>query len=151
MTCATLTGHAGRAYGNYSISLDNGPAKEHKLSKQLQKCGHVWGNMFEVSVLRRDDYDFVAPKNKNYDVLQCNTQSSAMTARGHQFPAAFIIIASGLSKHGRDSELPLNFSHIDIAGSAAENSDYIFGKPTGTPIVAWTARYVLNTNKKTEK
>jgi hypothetical protein len=39
---------------------------------------------FEVSVLRKDDFEFVKPKNSDYDVLQCNTQPSSMTSRGHQ-------------------------------------------------------------------
>lgn len=36
MTCATLTGHAGRAVGTYSITLDNGPAHSLNLSGKLQ-------------------------------------------------------------------------------------------------------------------
>ncbi|KAL6076418.1 CARP [Balamuthia mandrillaris] len=144
MTCATLTGHAGRAVGPYSITLDNGPAHAQGLSPKLQAVAHQWGDPFEISTLRREDYDLIAPKNSAYDVLQCNNLPSSMTARGHQFPAAFIIVASGLQKHGRDSEHPLCFSHLDIAGSAAEGGDYQHGKPTATPVVALTARYLLD-------
>jgi len=140
MTCATLTGHAMRAVGNYSITLDNGPAFREGYSRKLQEVSELWGEPFEVSVLRKDDFEFVKPKNSDYDVLQCNTQPSSMTARGHQFPAAFILIASGLANHGKASAHPIPFSHLDIAGSALEDGDWTFGKPTGVPIVSLTAR-----------
>lgn len=32
------------------------------------------------------------------DLLQCNNLPSSATPRGHQFPAAFMIMASGLEK-----------------------------------------------------
>jgi len=144
MTCATLTGHAGRAVGPYSITIDNGPAHREQLSAKLQAAGSAWGDEFEVSRLRREDYDFISPKNTAYDVLQCNNAPSSATSRGHQFPAAFIITASGLTAHGVASEHPIAFSHLDIAGAAAEDDDYQFGKPTATPVLALTARYVLD-------
>jgi len=143
MTIATLTGHASRAVGNYSITLDNGPAKSLNLSPSLQLASNLWGDPFEISIIRKDDYSFISPKNSDYDIIQCNTQPSSATQRGHQFPAAFIATASGLHKHGGDSEKPLPFSHLDIAGSACENGDYQFGNPTATPVVALVARYVL--------
>ena len=40
----------------------------------------------------------VAGPSEYEDVLQCNNEPSSMTARGHQFPAAFLIRASGLDK-----------------------------------------------------
>jgi len=144
MTCATLTGHAGRAVGAYTITLDNGPAKIQNLSSRLQLAGELWGDPLEVSTLRREDFNFVRGRNPDFDVLQCNNEPSSATSRGHQFPAAFLIRASGLETHGKDSEKPLCFSHLDIAGSAVEDSDYQFGNPTGSPIVALTARYVLD-------
>lgn len=112
---------AGRAVGQYSITLDNGPAFREGFSKKLQEVSELWGvsqvkficslltkercffclffvsrsfvlmshfeheqEPFEVSVLRKDDFEFVKPKNSDYDVLQCNTQPSSMTSRGHQ-------------------------------------------------------------------
>jgi len=63
------------------------------------------------------------------DVLQCNNASSSMTSRGHQFPAAFIVIASGLAAHGVDSSHPLPFSHLDIAGAACEVCTYELHSP----------------------
>lgn len=44
------------------------------------------------------DYDFVAGKSEYEDVLQCNNTPSSATPRGHQFPAAFMIRASGMDK-----------------------------------------------------
>ena len=41
-------------------------------------------------------------------------------SRGHQGPAAFLIMASGLDDHGVDSKTPLSYSHIDIAGSSGK-------------------------------
>jgi len=143
MTIATLTGHASRAVGYYSIILDNGPAKSLDQSHSLQLVSHQWGDPFEISNIRHDDYNFIQAKKSDYDVLQCNPMPSSVTKRGHQYPAAFIITASGLHQHGNDSEKPLPFSHIDIAGSACEEDDCQFGKPTATPLVALMARYVL--------
>jgi len=88
MTCATLTGHAVRAVGPYTISLDNGPAKQAELSEKLKRAGEEWGDCIEVSSIRKEDYDFIAAKNSAYDLLQCNNAASSNTSRGHQFPAA---------------------------------------------------------------
>jgi len=142
MTAATLTGHAGRACGPYTISLDNGPAKKNNTSQKLQAAGELWGDPIEVSTLRKEDVQFVANKNSTYDVAQSNLEPSVNTSRGHQFPAAFLLIASGLSEHGKNSAHPLSFSHIDIAGSACTGG-YHTGTPTATPVVALTARYVV--------
>jgi leucyl aminopeptidase len=48
-----------------------------------------------------------------------------------------------MANHGKASTNPIPFSHIDIAGSALEDGDWTFGKPTGVPIVSLTARYLL--------
>ena len=68
------------------------------------------------------------------DVLQCNNEPSSATARGHQFPAAFMavtrsnssvanknrslthVVDSGVDKCGISSETPLPYTHLDIAG-----------------------------------
>lgn len=134
-TLATLTGHAGRAVGPYNIALDNGPARDVAFADQLAALGDLWGDPFEVSRLRREDFDFVAPRSKADDVLSCNNLPSSGTARGHQFPMAFLAIASGLVRHGNDSKSPLPFTHIDIGGSATEGGDWQHGRPTGRPVV----------------
>jgi leucyl aminopeptidase len=143
ITIATLTGHVVRSYGAYTAVIDNGPAQKLSLAQTLQISGHLWGDAIEVSTLRREDVKMIAPKNNTYDIIQCNNAASSATSRGHQFPAAFILKAAGFDAHGKNSATPLPFTHIDIAGSAMEDSDYQFGKPTAAPLVALTARYLL--------
>ncbi|KAL8602889.1 hypothetical protein ACOMHN_026849 [Nucella lapillus] len=139
-TIATLTGHAVRAMGpNYSIVMDNGPAKRQRTSHLLQEVGDLFGDPFEISNIRREDYEFHKGKSEYEDILQSNNQPSTATARGHQTPSAFLIMASGLDKHGIDSDKPYPYSHLDIAGSSGPFP----GVPTGAPIVAMAARYVL--------
>ncbi|KAL3170005.1 hypothetical protein MRX96_015076, partial [Rhipicephalus microplus] len=52
---------------------------------------------------------------------------------------AFLIKASGLDKHGLDSERPLCYSHIDIAASSGPFP----GVPTGAPIAALTQAFLV--------
>lgn len=124
--------------------------------------------MFEVSTIRREDYEFHKGKSEYEDILQANNLPSSATPRGHQSPAAFLIMASGLDKvlicyqeaktswygeenasvsltsdflpqHGVDSDTPLPYSHIDIAGSSGPFP----GVPTGAPVLAMTTNYIL--------
>ena len=44
-----------------------------------------------------------------------------------------------LPQHGVDSEKPLPYSHIDIAGSSGPFP----GVPTGSPILAMVSSYIL--------
>ncbi|XP_061585434.1 putative aminopeptidase W07G4.4 [Cololabis saira] len=139
-TIATLTGHAIRAMGpDYSIIMDNGPAHRNGTATKWQKAGEVLGDVFEVSSIRREDYDFHKGKSEYEDILQCNNLPSSATPRGHQTPAAFLIMASGLDKHGVDSSAPLPYSHIDIAGSSGPFP----GVPTGAPVLAMATHYIL--------
>lgn len=139
-TIATLTGHAIRAMGpNYSIIMDNGPAHRGGNAAQWQTAGEVLGDVFEVSSIRREDYDFHKGKSEYEDILQCNNLPSSATPRGHQTPAAFLIMTSGLDKHGVDSKTPLPYSHIDIAGSSGPFP----GVPTGAPILAMATKYIM--------
>lgn len=138
-TVATLTGHAGRAVGDYNIALDNGPARSASTAESLSAAGDLLGDPFEVSRLRREDYDFVAGKTKADDVLQCNNAASSATARGHQFPAAFLVLAGGLEQCGNDGATPLPFTHIDIGGSGCEGGDWQHGTPSARPVVAMLA------------
>ena len=58
-----------------------------------------WSRSTELACCdSRQDYDFVKARNEYEDVLQCNNLPSTRTPRGHQFPAAFMIRASGLDK-----------------------------------------------------
>ena len=56
------------------------------------------GDVFEVSSIRREDYEFHKGKSEYEDILQSNNLPSSATPRGHQAPAAFLIMASGLDK-----------------------------------------------------
>ncbi|KAL3170003.1 hypothetical protein MRX96_015075 [Rhipicephalus microplus] len=59
-TIATLTGHACIAVGDgYSIIMDNGPARSNAVSATVQAAGDEIGDMFEVSTVRREDFNFV--------------------------------------------------------------------------------------------
>ncbi|XP_029658475.1 putative aminopeptidase W07G4.4 isoform X1 [Octopus sinensis] len=139
-TIATLTGHAVLAMGpDYTAVMDNGPAKKKKMSQTLQDVGHSIGDLFEISNIRREDYSFHAGKSEYEDVLQCNNLPSSQTPRGHQTPAAFLILASGMDKHGIDSNTPIPYSHIDVAGSSGPFP----GVPTGAPVLALSSHYVL--------
>ena len=98
--------------------------------------GDAWGDPFDISRLRREDWQFVRPRTSADDTLSCNNAPSTATSRGHQFPMAFLAIASGLDRHGPDSEQPLCFTHIDIGGSGVEGSDWQHGRPSGAPVIA---------------
>lgn len=135
LSVATLTGHAGRAVGPYSILIENGPARHKGVAAQLDALGEQWGDPFEISRLRREDYDFIKPRSAADDVLSCNNLPSSGTPRGHQFPAAFLSVASGLAAHAADSREPLPFTHIDLGGSGCEGGDWQHGRPTAAPVV----------------
>ncbi|TNM89407.1 hypothetical protein fugu_003641 [Takifugu bimaculatus] len=83
------------------IIMDNGPAHRNQNAADWQKAGEVLGDVFEVSRIRREDYEFHKGKSEYEDILQCNNLPSSATPRGHQTPAAFLIMASGLDKHWR--------------------------------------------------
>jgi leucyl aminopeptidase len=132
-TIATLTGHACLAVGPYTAVMDNGPAQAEKIAQTIQCVGAELGDMFEISTIRREDFAFIKKNTGDCeDLLQCNNAPSSQTARGHQFPAAFMIEGSGLDKHGLNSKTPLKYSHFDIAGSGGD----IPNNPTGVPIIA---------------
>ena len=86
----------------------------------MQQSGDVTGDPYEISTIRREDYKRVAGRNDYEDLLQCTNNPSSAEPRGmqfyvlfflcrnktsycdffkgHQFPAAFMIEASGLEK-----------------------------------------------------
>lgn len=104
--------------------------------------GELCADQVEQSLSRREDFDFVKPRTKADDVLSSNNGPSVTTMRGHQFPMAFLTIASGLDKHEANSALPLPFTHVDIAGSGIENLDWQHGKPTGAPVNVFVNTYL---------
>merc|ERR1711970_369422 len=128
MTIATLTGHCVLAYGEaYTAVMDNGPARLAGIAQALQAAGDTVADPFEISSMRREDFDFHAGKDEYSDVLQSNNA-----------PSAFLVLSSGLDKHGKDSETSLKYSHLDIAGSSGPFP----GMPTGAPIMALTKAFV---------
>jgi leucyl aminopeptidase len=140
-TVATLTGHAARAMGPYTALVENGPARQNGVSALISQQGDLWADGAEISRARREDYDFVRPKTLADDLLSSNNAPSAVTARGHQFPMAFLAVASGLDKHGIDSEQPIPYVHVDIAGSGVEGGDWQHGKPTAASLASIYAAY----------
>jgi len=137
---ATLTGHASRAVGPYSIAMDNGPARKAGMAVGLERVGDLWGDPFAVSRLRREDFAFVRPRSRADDVLSCNNAPSTQTPRGHQFPMAFLAMASGLVNHGLGTAFPLPYTHIDIGGSGVEGGDWQHGRPSAAPVLALAKR-----------
>ena len=152
LSLATLTGHASRSFGRYAVATDSGAAKARGgIAPRLAHAGALLGQPLEVSSLRRDDFEFIAPGSRNtpvsayggvYDVLQSNNAATAVTARGHQFPMAFLQIASGLDEHGASCAHPLPYCHIDLADSVADAR----GVETGSPIVPLFGHFVLGLN-----
>jgi len=132
-TIATLTGHAVLALGHYTGVMDNKVAEHSGHGINFCKAGEMIGDPSEISAIRKEDFEFIR-KNTGFgeDLLQCNNEPSSQTLRGHQFPAAFLIVASGLDKHDSSSSTPLKYSHLDIAGSSGDVPD----TPTGSPILS---------------
>ncbi|KND02405.1 uncharacterized protein SPPG_02872 [Spizellomyces punctatus DAOM BR117] len=143
-TVATLTGHAVRAVGPYGIALDNGPAREEDIAGRLCRAGHVFGDGFEKSTLRREDFEFISASSPTEDVIQANDKASTQTNRGHQFPAAFLSVASGVVEHGLDSSSPVCYTHVDIAGSAEEGAVGLgLGAVTGAGVGAFVGAFLV--------
>lgn len=139
---ATLTGHAAIALGPYTALVENKPAREKHIAKRLFAHGELCADPVEPSLSRREDFDFVQARTTADDLLSSNNAPSVTTVRGHQFPMAFLCIASGLDKHEANSALPLAYTHVDIAGSGVENLDWQHGKPTGTPVNVFVNTYL---------
>lgn len=117
-TIATLTGHACVALGDHTGVLDNKVAENSGHGTNFCKAGELIGDPSELSSIRRVDFKFNRSKGYGEDLLQCNNLPSSRTPRGHQIPAAFLIVASGLDKHDASSSTPLKYTHLDIAGSS---------------------------------
>ncbi|XP_070540425.1 putative aminopeptidase W07G4.4 [Ptychodera flava] len=140
-TIATLTGHAVRTVGpGYTIVMDNGPAREANHAQNLAKDGADLADPLEVSTIRREDYEYNKSLSPYEDMVQTSVNpASGPGPRGHQNAAAFLLMISGLDKHGLDSESRLRYSHLDIAASSGPYP----GLPVAAPIVALGGRYLL--------
>eukprot|EP00930_Biecheleria_cincta_P046247 TRINITY_DN31896_c0_g1_i1.p1 TRINITY_DN31896_c0_g1~~TRINITY_DN31896_c0_g1_i1.p1 ORF type:complete len:577 (+),score=98.47 TRINITY_DN31896_c0_g1_i1:43-1773(+) len=149
LSLGTLTGHAVRSFGPYAVATDNGAARAAGgLAPKLAAAGSLLGQPLEVSSLRREDYEFIAPGcsgtpiskcGASYDVLQSNNAATVNTIRGHQFPMAFLTVASGLQEHSAASTSPLPYCHMDLAASVID----FRGVETGSPIVPLFGHFVL--------
>jgi len=141
MTIATLTGHAAVAMGPYTAVMDNGAAKKEQFAQKIFATGEKYGDPFEVSNIRREDYKMIFDASKEFvDIIQCNNAPSTRTPRGHQFPAAFMHHVSGLDKNMASSDHPLKYSHLDIAGS----SGMLPHPTTGSAVTALVMQFLAN-------
>ncbi|XP_070502807.1 putative aminopeptidase W07G4.4 [Chironomus tepperi] len=138
-TIATLTGHACIALGDYTGVLDNKVAENAGHNSSFCKAGALIGDPSEISTVRKEDFEFNRSKGYGEDLLQCNNAPSSRTPRGHQIPAAFLIVASGLDKHDASSSIPLKYTHLDVAGSAGDVPD----QPTGAPLLSLSQLHLL--------
>lgn len=133
LTIATLTGHAVIAFDEgYAGVLSNGPGQKQQLPQKLFAAGHAVGEPIELSTLRQNDIDASTCTDGYAECKQSGNGASTRTPRGHQQPVGFMLLASGLDRHGLNSEKPIAYTHLDIAGAAGPYP----GLPTGHPIRA---------------
>ena len=78
--------------------MSNGPGKEFGMDSKLQKAGELIADPYEISRIRREDYKSHKGKNEYEDLVQCQPKPSVASSRGHQGPAAFLIMGSGIDK-----------------------------------------------------
>jgi len=63
--------------------------------------------------------------------------------RAHQFPVAFLNLVSCLDKHGTNSDNPIAYTHLDIAGCYGKvPNNWGLGEVTGNPIVAIASSFL---------
>jgi leucyl aminopeptidase len=96
---ATLTGHAGRAVGPYNIALDNGPARALGTAESLMAAGDLLRRSVRgLAPAPRGLRLRAAEAARPTTCCRATTRPSSATARGHQFPMAFLCLASGLAQ-----------------------------------------------------
>lgn len=76
----------------------NGPARTQRVDFNLQHAGDLIADPYEISTIRREDYETISGKSEYEDLLQSTNNPSTQEPRGHQFPAAFLVMASGLDQ-----------------------------------------------------
>ncbi|GBP05747.1 Putative aminopeptidase W07G4.4 [Eumeta japonica] len=133
-TIATLTGHARLAAGNgYTIVMDNHVARASNHASAFQESGDSIADMVEVSRMRPEDFAVHRGRGEGDDIYQALNQPSAVTPRGHQGPAAFLMMVSDLH------EGAVAYSHLDIAASGGSIPE----RATGSPVLALAKHYKL--------
>ncbi|CAH8850607.1 unnamed protein product [Trichobilharzia szidati] len=93
-----------------------------------------------ISTLRREDYDVHKSEEEYSDLRNAARLNAGKRCRGHQSPVAFMIVASGLDSHTKNSTKPLAYTHLDIASSHGPCP----GIPTGVPILTLASRYLIS-------
>lgn len=133
-TVATLTGHAVRAYGlGYTALLDNHAAAARGHAAAFRAAAERLGDMVEVSTVRREDLAAHRGRAPGDAVHQADNAASSALPRGHQAPAAFLLLVSGL----HEADVP--YAHLDVAGSAGDFPH----PPTAAPLLGLAAHYGL--------
>lgn len=64
--------------------MDNGPARKTGHSRKLQEAGDLIGDPFEISTIRRDDFNCHRGQAEGDDIIQGKSLPSTLTERGHQ-------------------------------------------------------------------
>ena len=75
--------------------MSNGPGRSNKVDAEMQNSGELIGDPYEISRIRKEDYDNHKGKSEYEDLTQVSNNKSDRS-RGHQGPASFLIMASGL-------------------------------------------------------
>nr|XP_049705058.1 putative aminopeptidase W07G4.4 [Helicoverpa armigera]XP_049705059.1 putative aminopeptidase W07G4.4 [Helicoverpa armigera]XP_049705060.1 putative aminopeptidase W07G4.4 [Helicoverpa armigera] len=133
-TVATLTGHAVRAYGlGYTALLDNHAARALGHAAAFRAAAERLGDMVEVSTLRREDLRAHRGRAPGDHVHQADNAASSALPRGHQAPAAFLLLVSGL----HEADVP--YAHLDVAASAGD----LPHPPTAAPLLGLAAYHGL--------
>ncbi|CAH2046188.1 unnamed protein product, partial [Iphiclides podalirius] len=136
-TVATLTGHAVRAAGEgYGVALDGHAARARRHAEKLRAAGDALAEPLEVSRLRREDLAAHRGRAPGDALLQAAPAPSVRLPRGHQGPAAFLLLAAGLL----DADVP--YTHLDVAGSAGSFP----APPTAAPLLVLAAAHGLITS-----
>ena len=64
--------------------MSNGPARQHNIDNGLQAVGHEAADPYEISTIRKEDYQTHKGKTEYEDLLQISGLSAAASSRGHQ-------------------------------------------------------------------
>lgn len=78
--------------------MDNTLARAVENSRTMKRNGLILSDPIEESFIRREDFIKHAGQAEGDDLHQSGALPSTKSQRGHQGPAAFLIVASGLHK-----------------------------------------------------
>nr|CAD7461020.1 unnamed protein product [Timema tahoe] len=147
LTIATLTGHAVLTVGSgFSILMDNGPAREVDNSRKLRAAAEEYGDMIEISTIRREDMTFHKGSKTRctLDLVQVKVKGMMYISQttyllvGHLAAIRVLQVSSSSLRHSLDSSNPLKYTHIDIAASAGD----LPNEPTGAPVIGLVAHFL---------